>query len=683
MQAFEIVESRSPLLGANADDEGVGFALFSSVASGVDLCLFDPGGTQEIARLALPTCENEIWSGYVPGLRAGQRYGYRVHGRYDPAAGLRCNPNKLLIDPYARQLTGGIVLSDAHFGYDRAAEGDRDLTFSRLDSAGVTPKCIVCGDLDGGPGPSAPVIGWDRTILYELHVDGFSRLHPAGGAAGLAPCEALAAPELVAHVRSLGVTSVELLPVHAFADDYPLVAKGLRNYWGYNSVGFFAPAPRYLGPQGLRSFRDMVRRFHDAGIEVILDVVYNHTAESDELGPTLSFRGIDNAAYYQLQPQDPRRYVNNAGTGNTLRAEHPRVIALVLDSLRYWAQVMEVDGFRFDLAASLARKDGPFDAHAPLLSAIAQDPVLRRLKCIAEPWDARAEGYALGAFPPGWAEWNDRYRDRVRAYWRGDPGSARGLAESLAGSPGTFDHHGRAPWASVNFVTAHDGFTLRDLVSYDRKHNEANGEDNRDGQDDNRSWNCGWEGETGDPAVNALRERQMRNMLATLLLSHGTPMVLAGDEIGRSQGGNNNAYCQDGPINWLDWNALSSRYQGLLAFARRLIGLRRQQGLFRPPRYGDVVLHWLNAGGGEQEPAHWADASALAFGCLMTAEAGGPESLILFNSYADTVRFQLPPRGGGQPWTLVVDTADPEARVGASGIAEAIEVGGRSLMVLT
>lgn len=688
MSRFEIAEGHAATLGATADGEGVNFALFSSIATGVDLCLFGEDGQWEIARLPLPTWENEVWCGYVPRAQAGQRYGYRVRGPYEPASGSRCNPNKLLIDPYARMLTADVALSESHFGYDIHGGEDRDLTFSVLDSADVTPKCIVTSGLAGVEGGAdlsqRPATPWDCIILYELHLDGFSKLHPAVAHRGLAPCDAFAWPPVIDYIRSLGVTSVELMPVHAFADDYPLPAKGLRNYWGYNSVNFFTPALRYLGPDGLQSFRSMVRRYHDAGIEIILDVVYNHTAESDEFGPTLSFRGIDNAAYYQLQPQEPRRYVNNSGTGNTLRTTHPRVIALILDSLRYWAEMMEVDGFRFDLASSLARKSGPVDAHAPLLSAIAQDPVLRGLKLIAEPWDARSEGYALGRFPPNWAEWNDRFRDSVRSYWRGEAGSPRGLAESISGTPELFDKRGRQPAASVNFISAHDGFTLRDLVSYNHKHNQANGENDRDGPDDNRSWNCGVEGETDDASINALRARQARNFLATLLLSHGAPMLLGGDEIGRSQRGNNNAYCQDNEINWIAWNPLLADNQPLLLFVRRLIAVRKEKPALRPRRFGDVAVTWLNAAGGEQTEAHWADAGALAVGCRMTARESGDEALVLFNSYEGSVRFRLPERDEDRAWNVEIDTSENEPREpGRRAEQGDIEVPGRSLLMLT
>ena len=545
MAQYKLREGMPHLRGAAWDGDGVNFSLFSAHATGVELCLFDANGERELERIALPEYTDEIWHGYLEGAAPGLVYGYRVHGPYEPEQGHRFNPHKLLIDPYARELIGSLTWDPACFGYTMGAENE-DLSFDERDSAAFVPKAVVVDPGFDWLRNVEPRVPWDRTIFYELHVRGYTRLHPAVAERHRGTFAGLATPQVIDYVKSLGVTSIELLPVHMFLNDGHLLDKGLTNYWGYNSIAFFAADPRYLADplRGVQEFKEMVARFHDAGLEVILDVVYNHTAEGNERGATLSFRGIDNASYYRLLPDKKRYYINDTGTGNTLNLSHPRVIQMVTDSLRYWVQEMHVDGFRFDLGTILAREPNGFDNRSGFLKACSQDPVLAGVKLIAEPWDCGPGGYQVGEFPPGWAEWNDKYRDTVRDYWRGEV-TAGALAQRYYGSADIFDRHGRRPQASINFITAHDGFTLNDLVSYNERHNEANGEDNRDGHTDNRSWNCGVEGPTDDPEVNRLRQQQMRNFLATLLLSQGTPMLTAGDEFARTQRGNNNAYCQD------------------------------------------------------------------------------------------------------------------------------------------
>ncbi len=664
-------------LGAVHDGEGVNFVVFSDAAERMELCLFDANGREE--RLSLPRGDGGLWQAYLPGVAPGQRYGYRAYGRYDPENGFRFNPNKLLIDPYARDFDSDFILNQAHCGYDPDGR-DGDPGFSRIDSAPWTPKGVVC-DFRADPGrPAAPAIPWERAVLYEAHVRGQTILHPAVAPALRGGFDGFADDAVIGHIKSLGVTSVELMPVHAFVDEARLAALGLRNYWGYNSIGFFAPAKRYAGEGGPLSFRRMVRRLHDAGLEVILDVVYNHTAESDEFGPTISFRGLDNQAYYRLDAERPRRYVNYAGTGNILNVGHPRVRQMILDSLRYWAGTMEVDGFRFDLATVLGRDAGDFDAHGALMTAIGQDPSLNRLKLIAEPWDIGPGGYRLGAFPSGWAEWNDRFRDGVRSYWRGDHGAAREFAARFAGSRDIFSGERRI-WASVNFVAAHDGMTLHDLVSFNAAHNEANGEDGADGRNDNRSFNHGVEGNTADEAIMALRGKQKRNLLASLFLGRGAPMLLAGDEFGRTQNGNNNAYCQDNDISWLDWRSIGEGGEKLIAFTRKLIALRAENAIFRPQDANAATVRWLNPGGGPQAEEHWNDPAALALCCLLAAEGkveGAAEALILFNPFDGGVRFVLPRRDGG--WTLLLYTEGDEGA--ESSFDEEAILAPRSLMAL-
>ncbi|MBY0610837.1 MAG: glycogen debranching protein GlgX [Beijerinckiaceae bacterium] len=662
-QPSKVLPGHADQLGSTFDGEGTNFALFSASAHRVELCLFDETGRNETARFDLNEYTNEIWHGFIPGVKPGARYGFRVHGPKEPDKGHRFNENKLLIDPYAREIAGEVDWSNALYGYDVDAEDDKDLTFSVADNANHVPKSVVT-DLKALD-RSNPRIPWDRTIFYETHLRGYTIKHPALPDHVRGTFEGMADDAIIARIKSLGVTSVELLPIHSFVDDHPLVTHGKRNHWGYNSIGFFAPQQRYLGGGGIESFRTMVRKFHDANLEVILDVVYNHTAEGSELGPILSFKGIDNASYYRLLPDDPRYYVNDTGTGNTINASHPRVVQLVLDSLRYWVEVMEVDGFRFDLGTILAREPTGFDQGSGFLDAIGQDPVLKGVKLVAEPWDIGPGGYQVGGFPPGWAEWNDKYRDEVRAYWKGDSGTTRDLAARVTASGDIYDFRGRRPWTSVNFITAHDGFTLNDVVSYNEKHNEANGEDNKDGHNDNRSYNYGVEGSTDDEAIIAVRERQKRNLLATLLLSHGTPMLLAGDEFGRTQQGNNNAYCQDNEIGWVNWEEIGERDEALTEFVKKLIKIRADNPIFRRSSFRDgCVIRWMNPVGGDQTPESWDDEGALAIGWLLQAHEDGAEApptceaLVLFNAFDGDIPFNLPTKINGEPWTVLLNTGE-------------------------
>ncbi|HEX3861135.1 MAG TPA: glycogen debranching protein GlgX [Stellaceae bacterium] len=671
-------------LGATWDGKGTNFALFSAHATRVEICLFDDAGEQEIARFDLPEFTDEIWHGYVPEIGPGSIYGYRVHGPYEPAAGHRFNPNKLLLDPYARGHFGELTWDPAVFGYQMET-GD-DTTFDERDSAPFMPKSVVVDpNFDWRGTGTRHAVPRDHTIIYETHVRGFTKLHPEICEAHRGTYKGLAARPVIEHIKSLGVTSVELLPVHTFINDSHLLEKDLTNYWGYNSIGFFAPDPRYAHEreQTLREFKEMVACLHDAGLEVILDVVYNHTAEGNELGPTLSFKGIDNASYYRLLPDTPRYYINDTGTGNTLNLSHIRVIQMVTDSLRYWATETHVDGFRFDLGTILAREPDGFDTQSGFLKSCCQDPVLDTVKLIAEPWDCGPGGYQVGGFPPRWMEWNDKFRDTVRDFWRGEVTPAA-LAPRLTGSGDCFDHRGRKPWAGVNFITAHDGFTLADLVTYNEKHNEANGEDNNDGSSDNRSWNCGAEGPTDDPEIEGLRLRQIKNLLATLLLSQGTPMLLAGDEFARTQNGNNNAYCQDNEISWVDWD-IAERGEALIAFVQKLTTLRRQYPILRRGRFLDGAYNeelglkeitWLNPAGIEMTEENWNDGNARCFGVVLDGRAqptgirrrGEDATLLLvLNAYHDVVDFTLPEIPGGGAWELLIDTNDGEEASFAAG----------------
>jgi isoamylase len=663
--------------GATWDGKGTNFALFSANATKVEVCIFDATGERELERIELPEYTDQIWHGYLPDVGPGTPYGYRVHGPYEPQAGHRFNPNKLTLDPYAFAHLGELKWNPALFGYQ--VESGDDLTFDERDSAPFMPKCTVVDqnfDWTGERGRRG--LSNDHTIIYEVHVRGYTEQHPAVPEQLRGTYAGLATKEVIDYIKSLGVTSVELLPVCTFINESHLVEKGLTNYWGYNSIGFFAPDPRYAAskPDSLREFKEMVARFHQGGLQVILDVVYNHTAEGNERGPTLSFKGIDNASYYRLLPDQKRYYINDTGTGNTMNLTHPRVIQMVTDSLRYWVQEMNVDGFRFDLGTILAREPNGFDNQSGFLKACSQDPVLGTVKLIAEPWDCGPGGYQVGAFPPGWGEWNDKFRDTVRDFWKGES-SAAALTPRLCASGDVFNHQGRRPWACVNFITAHDGFTLNDLVTYNDKHNEANGENNKDGNSNNRSWNCGAEGPTDDPAINTLRERQMRNFLGTLLLSQGTPMMLAGDEFGRTQGGNNNAYCQDNEISWLNWS-IEEKGQSLIRFVQKLTRLRHKypilrRNLFLTGQYNEQLdvkdVTWINANGAEMEASHWNDANMRCFGMLMDGRAQttgirqrgkNATMLLIINGHHELVQFTLPECPGGRRWSLLVDTNIPD-----------------------
>ena len=678
-----VLEGSPDVLGARYDGSGTNFALFSAHAEKVELCLFDPSGRRETDRIELPEYTHQVWHGYVPSVRPGQLYGYRVHGPYAPEQGHRFNANKLLLDPYALLLKGPLRWHPALFGY-RLGGKRGDLGFDRRDSAFVMPKCVVVDPAHTWGPDRAPRTPWSETVIYEAHDKGMTARHEGLSPAIRGTFEGLGHRRTIEHLKRLGVTAIELLPPQAFYDDQFLVDKGLTNYWGYSTLGFFAPAPRYLTPDGKTGeFKNMVRRLHDAGIEVLLDVVYNHTAEGNEMGPTLSFRGIDNASYYALS-ENPRYYFDTTGTGNSLDLGHRRVLQMVMDSLRYWVEECHVDGFRFDLATTLARVGGHYTPHAPFLEAVAQDPVLSQVKMIAEPWDTGEGGYRVGSFPPGWAEWNDRYRDTTRAFWKGDP-VLKDMGEAVLGSAGTFEHAGRKPWASVNFLTAHDGFTLRDLVSYNDKHNEENGEDNRDGHSHNLSWNHGVEGKTPDQGILDLRLRQRMNMLATLMVSQGTPMILMGDERGRSQFGNNNAYCQDVFWNHLDWSEPDAREARLEAYVAGLIRLRASRPLLRmpyflhaeAPKHRQGTARWLRPDGEEMTPGDWDDPGRRAV-CVCLSGAD-PTIQLLLNAGAEPETFEM----GGRRWRVLADTeageVDPE---GLRVTDEPIEVPGRAVMIV-
>ena len=672
-------------LGAHWDGSGVNFALFSQFATSVILCLFDADGRRETARLTLRERTDQVWHGYLPGIAPGQLYGYRVDGPYDPDNGHRFNPHKLLLDPYAREIVGDVAADEMQFDDERFAttRDSRDNADSMLKSR-VVHDCFDWGD------DRPPRRAWAETVLYEVHVKGFTRNHPEIPGALRGTYAGLASPAALAHLKKIGITAVNLLPVHHHLDEYRLLQLGLSNYWGYNSIGFFAPHPGYAsGCDGLSAaneFRQMVRTLHAAGIEVILDVVYNHTAESDRFGPTLCFRGIDNCTYYRLKPGQLRIPENHTGCGNMLNLNHPRVLQLVMDSLRYWVTEMHVDGFRFDLAVTLAREDHGFDPRNSFLNAIRQDPALAGVKMIAEPWDIGPDGYQLGRFPPGWAEWNDCYRDTVRNFWLRRHASMGELARRLCGSSELFEHLDRRPQAGINFISAHDGFTLHDLTSYEHKHNQANGEDNRDGHNQNLSWNCGKEGETEDAAVLQLRHRLQRALLATLLVSQGVPMLLGGDELGRSQHGNNNAYCQDNAINWFDWIHAD---QGLSEFVARLIGLRQEfpqlrrtvwfSGRTQSGQAPDIL--WLHPGGREMSVADWNDPAQHAFGFLLGAEAGQETPVLcLINAELDAKDFALPPGS----WDLRMDSSATGQETSAgTAFAGSIELSALSLMLLS
>jgi isoamylase len=666
--------------GATWDGEGVNFALFSEHANGVELCLFDNRGRRELQRITMREQTDQVWHCYLPEARPGQLYGYRVYGPHQPQQGHRFNPNKLLLDPYAKAIVGQLAWSDAHFGY-RIGSQRGDLSLDRRNNALGMPKCQVIDPAFTWGDDRHPRTPWHDTVIYETHVRGFTRLHPEVPQQYRGTYAALATAPVINYLKRLGVTAVELMPVHFFLNDRHLVEKGLRNFWGYNSIGYFAPHQDYAASaQSEREFKTMVKTLHSAGIEVILDVVYNHTAEGNHFGPTLSFRGIDNASYYRLMNDDPRYYMDYTGCGNTLNMRHPRVLQMIMDSLRYWIEEMHVDGFRFDLASALARELHEVDRLGAFFDIIHQDPVISQAKLIAEPWDLGEGGYQVGRFPVGWTEWNGKYRDAVRDYWKGEGGLIGEVAYRVSGSSDLYEHSGRRPYASVNFVTAHDGFTLRDLVSYNDKHNEANQDENRDGENHNRSWNCGVEGPTDDPEIRKLRLRQMRNLLTTLFLSQGVPMLLAGDESGRTQNGNNNAYCQDNELTWLNWD-LDKEAQELLAFTRDLIRLRREHRVFRRRSFfqnreirgsGVRDIVWLDPNGTQMSDEQWRESFARSLGVFLSGrglheqdERGqviiDSDFLVLVNAHHDAVEFLMPAQPDDARWVLRLDTASPAA----------------------
>ncbi len=688
--------------GATWDGEGVNFSLFSSRAEKVELCIFAQSGRHELQRIELREQTDEIWHSYLPEARPGLLYGYRVYGPYNPEKGDRFNPYKLLIEPYAKHLHGPLIWSDSHFGY-RVGHAREDLSFDKRDSAAGTPKCRVIDPAFTWGDDRAPRVPWHDTVIYEAHVRGLTMRHPEVPPQLRGTYAGLATAPVIEHLKRLGITTLELMPVHAFVDDRTLIEKGLRNYWGYNTIGFFAPDVRYSSIGRISEFKTMVKTLHSAGIEVILDVVYNHTAEGNQMGPTLSFRGIDNASSYRLLPDDPRYYMDFTGTGNTLNLQHPRVLQLIMDSLRYWVLEMHVDGFRFDLASALARELFDVDRLGSFFDTIGQDPTLSQVKLIAEPWDIGSGGYQVGNFPPGWNEWNDKYRDTMRAYWKGDGGLIGDFARRFTGSSDLYEASGRKPHASINFITAHDGFTLQDLVSYNEKHNDANGEDNRDGHNDNRSWNCGVEGPTDDPAIQALRARQRRNLIATLLLSQGVPMVLGGDELSHTQRGNNNPYCQDSEEFWLDWR-LDEEQERFLEFTAQMIAFRRRHPVFSRRRFlqadamtaeGLKEIIWLTPRGAEMTETEWNQHFARCLGVYLAGAAierrdrhGHPVKdnnfLLLFNAHHEMIPFKLPQFLSEKAWWTELDTATVSGPFAQNRVEPGSEypLQGRSLALL-
>ncbi len=689
-------------MGATWDGSGVNFAIFSEHGEKVELCLFDETGHHEVQRITLLEHTDQVWHGYLPEARPGLLYGYRVHGPYFPEHGHRFNAHKLLLDPYAKAIVGDVHWSDANFGYE-VGHPDEDLSFDTHDNASNMPKCKVVDTHFDWEGDRLLATPWNETVIYELHVKGFTKLHPdipedlRGTYAGLATAPA------ISHLKSLGVTAVELMPVHAFIDDRHLLEKGLRNYWGYNSIGYFAPDIRYSATDAIVEFKSMVKSLHAHGIEVILDVVYNHTAEGNHRGPTLSFRGIDNAAYYRLEPGHHRYYRDYTGCGNTLDMTHPRVLQLIMDSLRYWVLEMHVDGFRFDLASSLARELYDVDRLGAFLDIIHQDPVLSRVKLIAEPWDLGVGGYQVGNFPPGWAEWNGKYRDVLRSFWKGEGDLTAQMASRLTGSSDIYNHSGRRPYASINFLTAHDGFTLTDLVSYNEKHNEANGEGNGDGESYNRSWNCGVEGATDDPEIKRQRFCQRRALITTLFLSQGVPMLVAGDEMGRSQNGNNNAYCQDNEISWVNWNIPDEERQ-FLRFVQQIIALRKAHPLFHRNRFfvgrepnGKRVkdMAWFNTEGNEIVGEEWHKLHIPSLGVYFLGAhldevdlQGKPiqddDFLLLINAHHEPVAFEIPRFRRPERWHCILDTNSDHNKANYGDYASGDEflLKGRSVALL-
>ncbi|WP_102143552.1 glycogen debranching protein GlgX [Mycobacterium hubeiense] len=699
--APEVWPGKAYPLGATYDGSGTNFGVFSEAAERVELCLFGDYGTE--TRIVLPEVDGFVWHGFIPNIEPGQRYGYRVHGPYDPHAGQRCNPNKLLLDPYAKAIDGRFDWGQPLFGYNF---GDPD-SRNDDDSAAHMPKSVVINPFFDWGTDRPPGHEYADTVIYEAHVKGLTQTHPDIPEAIRGTYAGVAHPVIIEHLKALGVNAIELMPVHHFVNDSTLIDKGLSNYWGYNTIGFFAPDPKYrssTNPGGqVQEFKAMVRALHEADIEVILDVVYNHTAEGNHLGPTLSFRGIDNAGYYRLVDDDKRYYMDYTGTGNSLNAGHPHTLQLIMDSLRYWVTEMHVDGFRFDLAATLAREFYDVDRLSAFFELVQQDPTVSQVKLIAEPWDVGPGGYQVGNFPPQWTEWNGKYRDTVRDYWRGEPATLDEFAYRLTGSADLYERTGRRPVASINFVTAHDGFTLRDLVSYNEKHNEANGEDNRDGESHNRSWNCGAEGPTDDPAINALRARQQRNFLTTLLLSQGVPMLSHGDELGRTQRGNNNVYCQDNELSWIDWAHADA---DLMKFTRAVSALRAGHPVFRRRRFFDgrpvrgsgrpgvPDIAWFAPDGSEMTEEDWETGFAKSLAVYLNG-LGIPDldvrgqrvtddSFVLcFNAHHEAIEFTLPPSDFGASWIPVIYTAaaaDAEHEAVAAG--KTVTVDARAVIVL-
>jgi len=688
-------------LGATYDGTGTNFAIFSEVAEAVELCLFDEWGLGNERRVSLQEVDAYVWHAYLPGIEPGQRYGYRVHGRFDPGAGLRCNPNKLLLDPYAKAIDGDVEWDPAVYDYDF----DDPSRMSTADSAPYMPKAVVVNPYFDWGNDRPPRIPYHESVIYEAHVRGLTKRHPGVPEELRGTYAGIAHPAIVEHLKKMGITAIELMPVHQFVHDNRLVDLGLRNYWGYNTIGFFAPYHGYaaMGRHGqqVQEFRGMVKSLHAAGIEVILDVVYNHTAEGNHLGPALCFKGIDNPSYYRLSDEDRRYYVDYTGTGNSLNMRSPHSLQLIMDSLRYWVTEMHVDGFRFDLAATLAREFYEVDRLSTFFEVVQQDPVVSQVKLIAEPWDIGPGGYQVGNFPPVWTEWNGKFRDTVRDFWRGEPATLAEFASRISGSADLYQDDGRRPFHSINFVTCHDGFTLADLVSYNDKHNEANGEDNRDGENHNRSWNCGVEGPTGDPDVLALRARQRRNFLATLLLSQGVPMIGHGDELGRTQRGNNNAYCQDNEISWVDWAEADEQ---LLEFVRTLTAFRARHRVFRRRRFFTGLpvqtrtagaplpdLAWFTPEGREMTREDWGNHFGRAVMLFVNGEGIKERGqygqrhlddsfLLCFNAHDAPLRFTVPTPEYGQKWATVISTADgADGTVAAGG---SILVPDRSLVVL-
>ncbi len=689
-------------LGATYDGVGTNFALYSEVAEKVELCLFDEDGTETTIRLE--EVDGFVHHGYLSGIGPGQRYGYRVHGPYDPAQGLRCNPHKLLIDPYAKAFSHGVDWDDSLFGYSFDDPEQRN----DLDSAGHVPYSLVTNPFFDWANDRLPRTPYNESVIYEAHVKGLTMTHPDVPEELRGTYAALAHPSIIDHLQGLGVTAIELLPVHQFVTDHYLVEKGLTNYWGYNTIGFFAPHDAYTSRPGaqVEEFKAMVRALHEAGIEVILDVVYNHTAEGNHLGPTLSMKGIDNQSYYRLVEDDEQFYMDYTGTGNSLNVGNPHALQLIMDSLRYWVTEMHVDGFRFDLAATLAREFYDVDKLATFFELVQQDPVVSQVKLIAEPWDVGPGGYQVGGFPPQWTEWNGEYRDVVRDFWRGESSTLGEFASRITGSSDLYQDNGRRPYASINFITAHDGFTLADLVSYNDKHNEANGEDGRDGADDNRSWNCGVEGETDDEQIVSLRDCQRRNLMATLLLSQGVPMILHGDELGRTQGGNNNAYCQDNEVAWVDWERAQAD-DAMTHFTSSLAAFRAQHPVFRrrrffegkPIRKGDELrdIAWFTPAGEEMQEQNWDDGFGKSIVVFLNGDAIADRDargervvddsfLMAFNAHHEDIEMTLPTDDYGPGWSVVVDSC--AGTVESTPLGDVVAAGGtttlpaRSIVVL-